>query len=229
MKKFHTVVIGGGCLGAASAISLARHLKNTGGKPESVCLIEKNVLGSALSIRHSGIVRSANADIVAAKLGQISTDMWLNLKAIWGVEIELEKFGALWIAKKDKNSTNEKWDQLAKDLKTIPINFKKITQDAANKICPDFVNLYDDEVFYHEPDAIQLDPAYVRKGLYEGITQSNVTLFEKEEVLRFKKNSNGNITEIITTNHVIKADYVINAAGPWSANLFSKAGISIPV
>lgn len=229
MKKFHTVVIGGGCLGAASAISLARHIKNTGGKPESVCLIEKNVLGSALSIRHSGIVRSANADIVAAKLGQISTDMWLNLKNIWGVEIEIERHGALWIAKKDKNSTNEKWDQLAKDLKTIPINFKKITQNAAIKICPDFINLYDDEVFYHEPGAIQLDPAFVRKGLYDAISQSEATLFEKEEVLGFKKNSNENITEIITTNHVIKADYVINAAGPWSANLFSKAGISIPV
>lgn len=228
-KKFHTVVIGGGCLGAASAISLARHLKKTGGKPDSVCLIEKNVLGSALSIRHSGIVRSANADNIAAKLGQISTDMWLNLKDIWGVEIELEKFGAIWIAKKDKNSTNEKWDQLAKDLKSIPINFKKISQDAANKICPEFVNLYDDEVFYHEPEAIQLDPAYVRKGLYEGITQSEVALFEKEEVLRFKKNSNENITEIVTTNYVIKADYVINAVGPWSANLFAKAGISIPV
>ncbi len=229
MKKFHTAIIGGGCLGTASAVSLERHLKKTNGNPASICLIEKNVLASALSIRHSGIVRAANADNVAAKLGQISTDMWGNLKDIWGVEIELERFGALWIAAKDENSTNPKWDQLAKDLKSIPIKFKKINKEAALKICPDFINLFDDEVFYHEPEAIQLDPAYVRKGLYDAINQSDVSFFEKEEVIRFKKDASDKITEIITTKHVIKADYVINAAGPWSSSLFSKLGIAVPV
>lgn len=228
-KKFHTVVIGGGCLGVSSAISVAKHLKKMGGNPESVCLIEKNVLASALSIRHSGIVRSANADNIAAKLGQISTNMWLNTKDVWGVEIEVERFGALWIAKADINSTNQKWDQLAQDLKSTSIRFKKITRKAAIKICPDYVNLHHDEVFYHEPDAIQVDPASVRNAFYEGIIKSNVTLFEKEEVVSFKKNSNEEIKEIITTNGVIKADHIINAAGPWSPNLFSKIGIAVPV
>ena len=40
---YHTVVIGGGCLGVASAISLARKLdsnKNT----ENVCILEKKAL-----------------------------------------------------------------------------------------------------------------------------------------------------------------------------------------
>lgn len=101
MNKYHTVVIGGGCLGTASAIALANHLKANKKAPESVCLIEKNVLSSALSIRHSGIVRAANADTNAATLAKISTDMWMNIKNIWGAEIEPERTGALWITKKD--------------------------------------------------------------------------------------------------------------------------------
>ena len=56
---YHTAVIGGGCLGAAAAISIQRRLKNSG---EKVCLIEKAVLCAAESSRHSGIIRSANAD-----------------------------------------------------------------------------------------------------------------------------------------------------------------------
>ena len=37
---YHTVVIGGGCLGAATAISLQRKL-NEIGKGEKVCLLDK--------------------------------------------------------------------------------------------------------------------------------------------------------------------------------------------
>jgi sarcosine oxidase subunit beta len=100
MQKFHTAVIGGGCLGSASAISLARSLKISGGKPESICLIEKNVLGSGISSRQSGLIRSANADETSAHLAKISTDMWLNIKKTWGIDLEVERAGALWIVKK---------------------------------------------------------------------------------------------------------------------------------
>ena len=140
MNKYHTVVIGGGCLGTASAIALANHLKSQNKNPESICLVEKNVLSSALSIRHSGIVRAANADTNAATLAKISTDMWMNIKNFWGTEIEPERTGALWVTKKDANGTNVKWDKLASDLKNVPVNFKKITLETAQKLCPDFVN-----------------------------------------------------------------------------------------
>ena len=39
---YHTAVIGGGCLGAAAAISIQRRLKNSG---EKVCLIEIFISG----------------------------------------------------------------------------------------------------------------------------------------------------------------------------------------
>ena len=64
-EKFHTVVIGGGCLGVASAISMARKLK-AGENNQNVCILEKSVLAGGISSRHSGIIRSANASIQAA-------------------------------------------------------------------------------------------------------------------------------------------------------------------
>ena len=48
---YHTIVIGGGCLGAAAAISLQRKL-NKLGKGDKVCLVEKAVLCAAESSRH---------------------------------------------------------------------------------------------------------------------------------------------------------------------------------
>lgn len=229
MNKYNTVVIGGGCLGSATAISLAKYLKSINQNPESICLIEKNLLNSALSLKHSGIVRAANADSNAAYLAKISTQMWLNIKEIWDTECEVQKNGAIWIAKKNENETNVKWDKLTADLKSIPINFNKINLDEAHKVCPDFVNLNEDEVFYYEPDACQLDPSTVRQAMYEGIRRSNVTLFENEEVMGFRKSKNNKITEIVLKNRVIKADFVVNAAGAWSPKLFQNLGINIPV
>ena len=96
---YHTIVIGGGCLGASAAISLQRKL-NKKGKQEKVCLVEKAVLCAAESSRHSGIVRSANADPDASMMAMISTKMWKNLSEVWGLDMELDEFGAIWIAKK---------------------------------------------------------------------------------------------------------------------------------
>ena len=73
-KHFHTIVIGGGCLGVATAVSLARRRTVDGREP--VCLIEKAVLGAGLSSRHSAIIRSANASATAARLAARSTELW---------------------------------------------------------------------------------------------------------------------------------------------------------
>ena len=91
---YHTVVIGGGCLGASTAISLQKKL-NARKNKEKVCLIDKSVLCAAESSRHSGIVRSANADQDASIMAAESTRLWKNLETIWGLNIETEQFLSL--------------------------------------------------------------------------------------------------------------------------------------
>ncbi len=228
-KKFHTIIVGGGCLGTASAISIARKIKKNGGDPNSVCLIEKMVLGGGLTARHSGIVRAANADPTAAQIAKISSDMWLNVENIWDAELEPDRYGAIWIAKKDSNNGNKKWDQLEQQLKSSNIRFNSIEFEKARELLPSFINISNDETFYHEPDALQYDPADVRRALYEAVRRSQITLEEKTEVLGFRRSSSGNITEIVTSSGVLKCDHVINAAGAWSPAIFAKVGLSIPV
>ena len=83
---YHTVVIGGGCLGVASAVSLARKL-NSNTNAQNVCILEKSVLAGGISSRHSGIIRSANASIQAATFAEKANDMWKNIQQYWGVDI----------------------------------------------------------------------------------------------------------------------------------------------
>ena len=115
---YHTIVIGGGCLGASTAISLQRKLAGSG---EKVCLVEKAVLCAAESSRHSGIVRSANADPDASVMASLSSGMWKNLDKVWGVDMSLEEFGAIWIAKKNSDGRNEAWMDLSERMKKIDL------------------------------------------------------------------------------------------------------------
>ena len=112
-ESVNTVIIGGGILGCASAISTQKRLRKMSGNDESVCLIEKTVISSGISARHSGIVRSANAVAKAAKLAKNATDYWKNLVSIWGVQCEYESNGAIWIARDTGSGKNENWTKLA--------------------------------------------------------------------------------------------------------------------
>ena len=224
---YHTVIIGGGCLGAATAVSLQRKL-NAIGKGEKVCLIEKAVLCAAESSRHSGIVRSANADPDASMMANLSTKMWKDLSGIWGLKMELDEFGAIWIAKKNEDGENPAWSELAKRMKKIDLTFEEISSKSAISKCGTTLITDENESYFFEPDAFQLDPSILRSTLYNAIDANGVDLYEKTEVdsIIFKGNE---IVGCTTNNGKFDAKNFVNATGAWSSQLFSKIGLKIPV
>ena len=224
---YHTVVIGGGCLGAATAISLQRKL-NKEGKGEKVCLIDKAVLCAAESSRHSGIVRSANADPDASIMASLSTKMWKNLEEYWGKNMEIDAFGAIWIAKKNSDGENPVWNQLSDRMKKINLTFEEISPDSALEKCGDTLLIDKDESYFYEPEAFQLDPSILRSVLYDSIDENRVELFEKTEVEAIITSGN-KIVSCMTNNGKFDAKNFVNATGAWSSQLFSKIGLKIPV
>ena len=229
-ESINTVIIGGGVLGCASAISTQKRLRKiNGNNDQSVCLIEKQVISSGISARHSGIVRSANAVPSAAKLAKNAIAYWKNLVAIWGVQCEYESNGAIWIARDTGSGKNEKWSELANSLASLNIQFGQVDRHQAQEICTKNINMTDDEIFYFEPDAIQFDPTQVRKALYEAIKINKINIREKTSVQGFVTDSNGKINKVLTDNGDINCENVINAAGAWSPSIFDSLGINIPV
>ena len=224
---YHTVVIGGGCLGAATAISLQKKL-NKLGKGEKVGLIEKAVLCAAESSRHSGIVRSANADPDASMMASISTKMWKNIKEHWGIDMDLDEFGAIWIAKKNSDGDNPAWKDLSKRMEKINLVFEEIDPDSAVQKCGTTLITDNDESYFYEPAAFQLDPSILRTTLYEAIEENGAELFEKTEVETIVTNGNS-IQSCLTNNGKFEAKHFVNATGAWSSQLFSKVDLKIPV
>ena len=224
---YHTVVIGGGCLGAATAISLQKKLHKIN-KKEKVCLIEKSVLCAAESSRHSGIVRAANADNDASIMASLSTDFWSDLRKVWGVEMETEKFGAIWIAKNNQDGENPVWEELSERMKKINLVFEKIDKNSTIEKCSDTIITSDSEAYYYEPAALQIDPSILRSTIYDALDDSGVDVMEKTEV-DIILSETSTITSCSTNNGIIKGKNFVNAVCAWSSHLFSKIGLKIPV
>jgi sarcosine oxidase, subunit beta len=224
----HTVVIGGGCLGAASAIAIQRRLRQNG-STDTVLLVEKSVVGSGISARHSGIVRSANADPAAAAMAAQAAQMWRNLELQWGVPIAFEPTGAVWIAKANAQGENPKWQALQSEMEQAGLAFHKVSLPHARDICPPIVKLNEGEVYYHEPGALQIDPIDVRRALYDGLKHNGVAVREKTAVTGFVRNESGAVSGVITPTGLVTCDHVVNACGPWSPQVFASLGLQIPV
>ena len=178
-RHFHTVVVGGGCLGCASAISVKRRIRrNADVAAGQVCLLEKSVVGSGLSARHSGIVRAANAVPKAAYLAKRASDYWCDLKSVWGVPVAYETVGAVWIARAMDGDANVVWNRLAEAMTELDIEFRQIDRRKAKEICTRNVKLHDDEVYYFEPNAMQFEPSTLRHVLYAALQENDIELLE---------------------------------------------------
>lgn len=224
---YHTLVIGGGCLGASTAISL-QHKLNKRNKKEKVCLIDKSVLCAAESSRHSGIVRAANADQDASIMATESIKLWKNLGSIWGIDMDLEQFGAIWIAKKNQDGKNIAWNELSKRMESINVSFKEIDNVIASDLCGDSLIVNENESYYFEPEALQIDPSILRSTIYDALDFNGVDVFEKTEVDSILHKSS-DITTCITNKGKFSAKNFVNAVGAWSPQLFQKIGLKIPV
>ena len=225
-EHYHSVVIGGGCLGCAAAVSLARHVK---GQDHRVCVIEKSVLGAGLSSRHSAIVRSANASRSAAYLAKMATRLWKSLASVWGVAVPWEQPGAVWIGRDGTNLAESKWRQMETSMQALDIAFTAIGRDEAKSLTGGSIRLGAEELFFHEPEVLQLDSSEILHGLQSAVRLNGITLKEHTRVTGFRRHGEGRIGSVITNHGEIHCDFVVNAAGGWSPALFSSLGLNLPV
>jgi glycine/D-amino acid oxidase-like deaminating enzyme len=226
-KKYHSVIIGGGCLGTSTAISIAQNLKSTG---KDVCIIEKGILCGGVSSKHSGIIRSANSSIKAAVLAEQANNMWENIHEIWGTEVKSSKTGAIWIAQNNQKESGKTWKELEKKLNKSGIEFSIVKGEQLKDLTHNAIRIDENnEIYFYEPNARIVDPIDVRNALYKAIKIHGIDLHENTVVTGFEAKSKNKINKIKTNKGIIIAENIINAAGGWSPHIFNNIGLQIPV
>ncbi|HEY5140722.1 MAG TPA: FAD-binding oxidoreductase [Methylococcales bacterium] len=225
-KHFNTVVIGGGCLGCACAFSISRQL---GRQENKVAIIEKKVLGAGLSSRHSAIVRSANASAIAARMAKTATRQWKTLKTLWGVDIPFEQPGAIWIAGNSQTNAANTWQLLEKTMQKENIALQMISRNEVTDLCNGAIRVDPDEIYFYEPDVLQLDSSEILNAMQNAAKVNQVELMEHCQVYDFERDNHGNIISLYTNQGKIGCENIVNAIGGWSSDLFASIDVHIPV
>ena len=113
-------------------------------------------------------------------------------------------------------------------MKKIDLVFERIDKKSTTEKCSDTLITSDNEAYYYEPAALQIDPSILRSTIYNALEESGVEVMEKTEVDIIFSETN-TISGCSTNNGVMKAKHFVNAVGAWSSQLFSKIGLKIPV
>jgi sarcosine oxidase, subunit beta len=92
MRSTDVVVIGGGCIGLASAIALA-------GRGTKVILVERGLPGAANSTLTGGGIRQQFGSELNVRLSQLSAETWDGFEERFGVDPLFRRIGYLFLAR----------------------------------------------------------------------------------------------------------------------------------
>jgi glycine/D-amino acid oxidase-like deaminating enzyme len=86
-----------------------------------------------------------------------------------------------------------------------------------------------DEIFFWEPDVLQLDSADILHAIHTAVRDNAVHLKEHTRVTGFDLDGAGLIRTVRTNHGDIECEHVVNATGGWSAELLGQIGLHLPV
>ena len=221
-SKYHSIVIGGGALGCASAISIKRKY----GSSKDVLLLEKSTLLSGVSSDHSGIFRAVNNNPLSMLMAKKAATLWDNLNDIWGFSISKEKNGAIWISPKHELS---KWENIFSSAKQYGIALSQADENTVNYLTRNQININDDELYFFEPDAFQFKPEDLNIALKTSLRINDVEVMENTNVRKVDIDEMGTVRGVFTDSGYIECSNLINAAGPWASKLLENNNINLPI
>src|SRR5271167_4314559 len=221
MQTADVVIIGGGIVGS----SIAWHLTDAGCC--HVLIVEREShQGKGSTGKSMGGVRAQFATPVNIQMSLYSIPFYASFEERLGLPSDYRPQGYLFVATKpshlDYLRTNQ---ELQKSLGLKQV--RMLTCDEIVEIVP---QLRSDDVLGGSfcPTDGFVDPYSVMVGFTTRACEQGATLWRSTEVIAIHHDGAG-IAGVETTRGTVSTRVVVNAAGPWAAQVASLAGIKLPV
>ncbi|GAB7012674.1 FAD-binding oxidoreductase [Halolamina salina] len=218
------VVVGGGIVGLSSAVALAD-------RGATVVLCERGSLGDGSTSRALGGVRCQFSTAVNVDLSLASRPVWETFEDRFGVDIEFRQAGYLLLARTEETARG--LEQQAALQRDRGAETQFLTPDEVTDYCagvdPDAVTA----ATYNPRDGFA-DPYLALQGFADAAHERGVEVRTGTAVTDVRL-SNGRVVGVdvagdgAPSGGAIDADAVVNATGPWAAELAAMAGVEIPV
>jgi sarcosine oxidase subunit beta len=154
--------------------------------------------------------------------------VWDDFESIFDTEIQRRKPGYLFLARTNRTAAQFRENVSRQNKLGVPSTF--ITPETARRYCPELkVDNYVGATY--SPTDGFADPHLALQGFASAATEQGVTMKTGVEVtgLIETDGSSAGIGGVKTEDGTFTSEYVVNAAGPWAADIASMAGIDIPV
>jgi len=220
-EKAQVVIIGSGIIGAVIAYYLTRK------GISDVLVLEQGEIGSqGATIACLGGLRTQFSTAVNIRFSLISRKVYQRFKKDFGVDPGFKPYGYLFLA-----TTPKQWKILkntSRLMTVLDVPVESLTSQEVFRRWP-FIRVddlsggsYTKEDGFYSP--IEILQTYVKKA-----RQGGTVFMEKVEVTGISIENNRVVCLQTKDGHKIKADSVVNAAGPWAGRVASMAGLNLPV
>jgi sarcosine oxidase subunit beta len=213
------VIIGAGVIGCSTAY----HLAKTG--ITDVVVLEMEQVGSGTSSKSASMLSMQfGRDQLLARMAQTSYNRYMEFEVELNARIDFHKTGWLSIAAGEAAANLR---HHAERLVSLNIATELLTPEEVKYRYPE-LNTEDIELGTFGPDDGPFDPHMIMSGFIKRARQLDVKLYQGEKALglRIEKKQ---VTGVEIASGFIATRTVINAAGPWAAQIGSWAGIEIPL
>ena len=218
-KTADIVIIGGGIIG----VSIAYYLGKMGVK--DVILFEKDLIGAGSTGLCAGGIRRQWSTEVNMHFAMKSFEVFQNFEEEFGASPEFHQIGYLFLARDEEELESFKKNIELQNRFGVPSQL--LTREEVKKEWP-FLNLEDvlggafcDTDGYAGPNE-------VTHAIAKGARSQGVKIFEKTEVISIEV-ARDRIVSVTTKEGQVETRMVVNAAGPYAANVGKLAGMEIPV
>jgi len=221
MQTADVVIVGGGIVGS----SIAWHLTSTGCK--NVLVIEReSSQGKGSTGKSMGGVRAQFSTPINIEMSLYSIPFYARFDETLGYPAGYRPQGYLFVATKQSHLAYLRTN-LEKQQALGPEAARMVSAPEIMKMHP---QLRGDDILggsFCSTDGF-VDPYSVMNGFMANAVERGATIWKKTEVAAIHIDSRG-VSGVTTSRGEVSTRTVVNAAGPWAAEVAKMAGIDLPV
>jgi len=202
--RVDVVVVGGGIVGAATALFLAE-------KGLSVALCEKGRIGGEQSSRNWGWCRKMGRDPSELPLAIESLRLWDGMNARVEAETGFRKSGILYLCETPQDiAQHEAWLRHARQFQ---LDSRLIGGDEIDRLLPGTSRRWPAALY--TPSDGRAEPQHAAPAIAEGARRAGAAILTGCAV-RGVETKAGRVAGVVTENGPIACDAVVLAGGAWS-------------
>jgi glycine/D-amino acid oxidase-like deaminating enzyme len=215
-EKVDIVVVGGGIIGASTALELAEHRLK-------VALCEKGGIGKEQSSRNWGWVRISRRDPREIPLMAEALRIWKNLDERVEGDTGYKRAGIIFTCADDKEFTDhERWNR---NLEGYQLNSRMLSASDFKEMFPDSrMNIKG--ALYTAEDG-RAEPQKAAPAIAEAARRKGASILT-ECAVRGLETSGGKVSGVITERGPIACNAVVLAGGAWSSLFAGFHGLTLP-